>query len=75
MEDSKVQGMPRWTEIHSFTPGIGGVSWSATIGNWLRVTRNVKKAHWVASAPRVHQSYPEMRDKCLETSLLKEVNS
>ncbi|MPC45645.1 hypothetical protein E2C01_039351 [Portunus trituberculatus] len=34
-----------------------------------------KKAHWVASSLKGQMSYPKFRDKCLETSLLKEVKS
>ncbi|MPC97278.1 hypothetical protein E2C01_092584 [Portunus trituberculatus] len=34
-----------------------------------------KNVYWVASSLKDHKSYPKVRDKCLETSLLKEVRS
>ncbi|MPC60643.1 hypothetical protein E2C01_054698 [Portunus trituberculatus] len=35
----------------------------------------IKEAHWIDSSLKVIKSYPKDRDKCLETSLLKEVKS
>ncbi|MPC38509.1 hypothetical protein E2C01_032017 [Portunus trituberculatus] len=46
-----------------------GKEWKLAKGNKKSI-----KAHWVASSLKVHMSYPKFRDKCIETSLLKEVS-
>ncbi|MPC33585.1 hypothetical protein E2C01_026939 [Portunus trituberculatus] len=45
------------------------------IGNTLEQQKFKKKAHWVTSSCKDHKSYPEVRDKYLRTSHLKEVKS